>query len=88
MRDIDWRKNEINIIQQKTKNPVRLPLISVVGNAIIDFLKYGRPDFISYKLNDLPNPSVWLLKNFFKTPIAVWTLRTSSALRIGFEPIP
>lgn len=47
MRDIDWRKNEINIIQQKTKNPVRLPLISVVGNAIIDFLKYGRPDFIS-----------------------------------------
>lgn len=43
----------------------------------------GRPDFISYKLNDLPNPSVWFLKNFFKTPVAVWTLRTSKALRIG-----
>ena len=43
----------------------------------------GRPDFISYKLNDLPNPSVWLLKNFFKTPVAVWTLRTSRALRVG-----
>ncbi len=47
MEDIDWRKNEIDIIQQKTKNLVRLPLISIVGNAIIDFLKYGRPDFIS-----------------------------------------
>lgn len=43
----------------------------------------GRPDFISYKLQDLPNPSVWLLKNFFRTPVAVWTLRTAKALRIG-----
>ena len=43
----------------------------------------GRPDFIAYKLNDLPNLSVWFLKIFFRTPVAVWTLRTSRALRVG-----
>lgn len=43
----------------------------------------GRPDFISYKFHDLPNPSVWVLKNFFRTPVAVWTLRTAKSLKIG-----
>ncbi len=43
----------------------------------------GRPDFISYKLLDLPNPSLKILKYFYKTPVAVWTLRTPSALRTG-----
>lgn len=45
--DIDWRKNEIIIIQYKTKNPASFPLLSIVGNAIIDYMKYGRPSFIS-----------------------------------------
>jgi glycerophosphoryl diester phosphodiesterase len=43
----------------------------------------GRPDFISYKLHDLPSPGVWILKNIFRAPIAVWTLRTPKALRTG-----
>ncbi len=43
----------------------------------------GRPDFISYKLLDLPNPSLGILKQFYKTPVAVWTLRTPSALKTG-----
>ena len=45
--DIDWRKNEITVIQYKTNNPASFPLLSVVGNAIIDYMKYGRPSFIS-----------------------------------------
>lgn len=45
--DIDWRKNEISIILYKTKNPACFPLLSIVGNAIIDYMKYGRPSFIS-----------------------------------------
>jgi len=40
--NIDWEKNEINLTQYKTGNPVTLPLLSNVGNAIIDYLKYGR----------------------------------------------
>lgn len=45
----------------------------------------GRPDFISYKLSDLPTFNVWVLKYFFKTPVAVWTLRSASALKKGKE---
>ncbi len=40
--NIDWEKNEIRFIQNKTGNPLSLPLLSDVGNAIIDYLKYGR----------------------------------------------
>lgn len=45
----------------------------------------GRPDFISYKLKDLPNLSVSVCRRFFGTPVAVWTLRTEKALRQGQE---
>lgn len=40
--NIDWEKNEIKLVQYKTGNPITLPLLSDVGNAIIDYLKYGR----------------------------------------------
>lgn len=43
----------------------------------------GRPDFISYKLADLPSFEVWFLKRFLRLPIAVWTLRTPDALKKG-----
>lgn len=41
--DIDWDKNELSIIQRKTKEPLNLPLPNDVGWAIIDYLKNGRP---------------------------------------------
>ena len=40
---IDWDKNTITFNQQKTNVPVTYPLLSSVGNAIIDYLKHGRP---------------------------------------------
>jgi site-specific recombinase XerD len=40
---IDWDRNIINITQHKTDIPVEYPLLSSVGNAIIDYLKNGRP---------------------------------------------
>lgn len=40
--NIDWEKNEIRFVQYKTGNPISLPLLTDVGNAIIDYLKYGR----------------------------------------------
>ena len=43
----------------------------------------GRPDFISYKLADLPVMNVWILKHIFHTPVAVWTLKTPEALFDG-----
>jgi site-specific recombinase XerD len=40
--NIDWEINEIKLTQVKTGNPISLPLLSDVGNAIIDYLRYGR----------------------------------------------
>ena len=40
--NIDWENNEIRFVQYKTGNPISLPLLSDIGNAIIDYLKYGR----------------------------------------------
>lgn len=40
---IDWDQNVIRFDQHKTEVPVEFPLLSSVGNAIIDYLKNGRP---------------------------------------------
>jgi len=40
---IDWEKNRISMIQNKTGVPVEFPLLASVGNAIIDYIKHGRP---------------------------------------------
>lgn len=49
-KDINWENNSINIIQYKTGNPLTLPLLPVVGNAIIDYLKNARPKSTSCKI--------------------------------------
>lgn len=41
--DINWNNKTINIVQQKTKEPISLPLLDDVGWAIIDYIKNGRP---------------------------------------------
>jgi len=40
---IDWERNRISMVQYKTGVPVEFPLLASVGNAIIDYLKHGRP---------------------------------------------
>lgn len=41
--DINWTKRFINILQQKTKKDITLPLPVSVGNAIYNYIKNGRP---------------------------------------------
>lgn len=53
----------------------------IVQNLFCNFL--GRPDFISYKLSDLPHLSVFVLKYIFRVPIAVWTLASNEDLKKG-----
>lgn len=45
--NIDWRKNSISFVQNKTGNRVTLPLLKDVGWAIIDYVKNGRPQIDS-----------------------------------------
>lgn len=47
-KDIDWRVQEIRIVQQKTGKPLSLPLPPESGNAIADYLLNARPE------SDLP----------------------------------
>lgn len=53
----------------------------MVKHLLANFL--GRPDFISYNLNDLPVANVWILKHIFHVPVAVWTLNTPDMLYRG-----
>lgn len=40
---IHWEKNTIELIMEKTKELIVLPLLKDVGEAIIEYIKYGRP---------------------------------------------
>ncbi len=46
---------------------------------------WGRPDFISYKLADLPTLNTSLVRSFFNTPFAVWTLKDKASLEEGIR---
>lgn len=41
--NINWQNKTINLIQQKTKDLVSLPLLDDIGWAMIDYIKNGRP---------------------------------------------
>jgi len=41
--NISWQTNEFIFEQHKTGKSMTLPIVPEVGNAIIDYLKYGRP---------------------------------------------
>jgi integrase len=40
---IDWENNTIRFVQNKTGEPLSLPLLPDVGWAIIDYIQHGRP---------------------------------------------
>ena len=42
--DINWNNNTINIIQQKTKRPLTIPLVDEVKYPLIDYIKNVRHD--------------------------------------------
>ena len=42
-KNIIWEKNIIEFNQAKTKKYITLPLLPEIGNALIDYMKYGRP---------------------------------------------
>jgi site-specific recombinase XerD len=41
--NLRWNENAIELVQNKTRNSLRLPLLHDVGWAIIDYLQHGRP---------------------------------------------
>src|SRR6266571_3898543 len=41
---IDWRHDEIQLVQAKTSRPLVLPLPALAGNAVAEWILHGRPD--------------------------------------------
>ena len=41
--NIRWDEAIIDIVQQKTKRPLRLPMSNDIGDALADYLRHGRP---------------------------------------------
>jgi len=44
LTDIDWKYDEIHIVQRKTCHPLTLPLEPDTGGAIAEYILHGRPD--------------------------------------------
>jgi len=44
LADINWKHNELHIIQKKTGQPLSLPFGADTGKAIADYILQGRPD--------------------------------------------
>jgi integrase len=61
LTDIDWRKNEISVVQSKTGTHISLPLMPDVGNAIADYILNARPQTDSlYVFLRYRRPYNWL----------------------------
>ena len=71
--NLRWDTNTIEIVQNKTGNPLHLPLIRDVGWVIIDYLKHGRP------VSDYPN--VFLTSTVPYRPFGIHSCALNAVLR-------
>jgi glycerophosphoryl diester phosphodiesterase len=51
------------------------------------FLHYPetRPDFLSWRVDDLPHPTPFLLRELERLPVMVWTVRTTEQRRVALR---
>ncbi|MFT9497465.1 tyrosine-type recombinase/integrase [Anaerosolibacter sp.] len=47
LKDIDWQGDVIKIIQKKTNEPLVLPLLPLIGNALVKYITHDRPNIES-----------------------------------------
>ena len=43
--NMDWNNKELSLVQKKTKKPLKLPLPDLIGWAVIDYIRNGRPKY-------------------------------------------
>ena len=84
LSDINWEKKEISVVQNKTTKPLVLPLMDSTGWAMIDYIKYARPD------SDFDNVFLRHLSPFepFQSASAFYTLLTICFQGFYFRPNP
>ena len=82
LSDINWERKELSITQNKTSEPLILPLMDDAGWAIIDYIKNARPES--------PYDNVFLrhLSPFepFQSVSAFYSMLTRYIAKAGVEP--
>ncbi len=80
--EIDWRRDEIRLVQAKTSRPLMLPLSALAGNAVAEWILHGRPDC------DAPQVFVRLQAPFVKLGNSTGsTLMRRRLTRAGIEHV-
>lgn len=74
LKNIKWDTDQIEYIQQKTKNPICLPLTENIKFALLDYLKNSRPEsihsniFVKHRAPFIPfssgNPFYWIINKY------------------------
>lgn len=80
--EIDWRRDEIRLVQAKTSSPLVLPLSALAGNAVAEWILHARPDC------DAPEVFVRLQAPFVKLGNSTGsTLMRRRLARAGIEHV-
>jgi site-specific recombinase XerD len=62
-RNLNWDRNVISLVQCKTKKEIELPLLAIIGEAIIDYIQNVRPK--------TDNKTIFLTAKAPYTPISI-----------------
>ena len=80
--DVDWKRERLYILERKAGNSTAYPLSVVVGEAIIDYIKHGRPE--------TPDRHLFFRAYAPRTPIthgAISTLASHYIRRAGIQVV-
>lgn len=82
LSDINWEKKELSVVQNKTSQPLLLPLMDDVGWAMIEYIRNARP------ISEYDNVFLKHLAPFepFASVSSFYTLLTKYISRAGIEP--
>lgn len=79
--NILWEQNLLSLKQKKTNETIELPLLAEIGEAIIDYLKYGRPDSeLPYVFLHVNSPYDRLNRSTLHSIISFYMRRTGIGL--------
>jgi integrase len=81
-QEIDWQKDKIRLVQKKTGQPLILPLLPDVGNALMDYILNERPQ------NNSRYPYVFLRKQApYHKLSAVYSICSRLLIQLGINPV-
>jgi integrase len=81
-QEIDWQHDRIRLVQKKTGEPLVLPLLPDVGNALMDYILNERPKRIDHY------PYIFLRKQApYNKLTSVYSICSKLLNRMGIKPI-